>query len=171
MKNKKVVCAVSVFLVIVVIVLSVFGFVWLNLAKVNPYITEEEIVYVPETLPRKFYYDLVWLFFGNDVFEYWVIKPDKDDKAALLEDIQNGNWSNYNNQYEEMLCNLNYYSGGFSEAIIAEQLNTESTYICFYDDVKGEVVETIDGSLPTSHWIIFIYDSVENIYYCIHQSY
>ena len=63
MKNKKVVCAVSVFLVIVVIVLSVFGFVWLNLAKVNPYITEEEIVYVPETLPRKFYYDLVWLFF------------------------------------------------------------------------------------------------------------
>lgn len=169
MNKKKV--AISLFLVIVVIFLSVFGFVWFKLSKVNPYITDKQIVYVPETIPRKFHYDLVWLFFGNDVFEYWVIKPDKDDKAALLEDIQNGNWSAFNAQYNDVLCSFNYYGNEYTKPVISEPLSNKGTYICYYDEVEETVVKQIDSLNLTSHWIVFIYDSVENIYYCIHQSY
>lgn len=172
MKNKIVVKrAVSAFLIIVVIVSSAFGFVWFKLSKVNPYITDKQIVFVPETLPHKFHYDLVWLFFGNDVFEYWVIKPDKDDKAALLEDVQNGNWSSFNEQSNDVLRSFNYYGNEYTKPVINQQLNSQGTYICYYDEVKEEVVKQIDISILTSHWIIFIYDSVENVYYCIHQSY
>ncbi len=169
-KRKVIICAVSLFLVSIVVLLSALGFIWCKISKVNPYITDKQIVYVPESVPRKFHYDLVGFFFGNDGFEYWVIKPNKADKEALLEDVQNGNWSDFNGQYNDILFGLNYYGNEFTKPVISKQLNSEGTYICYYDDVKEEVVNEFDSSFITSQWIIFIYDSEANIYYCIHQS-
>lgn len=169
-KRKVIICVISLFLVGIVFFLSSFGFVWCKISKVNPYITDKQIVYVPETIPYRFHYDLVGFFFGNDGFEYWVIKPNKADKEALLEDVQNGNWSGFNEQYDKILCNFNYYGNEFTKPVISKQLNSEGTYICYYDDVKEEVVNEFDGSYLTSQWMIFIYDSKANIYYCIHQS-
>ena len=170
MKTKKnIIIILSALLIRLLIVGLIFNSFWIKIGSVNPYVVEKNIVYVPEKTPRRFHYDLVGVFFGNDHFEYWVIKPDKSDREALLADIEDGNWSKFNSQYDSVLYYYNYYGDEFTKPVISKPLNSESTYICYYDDVSEKIYD-FDESFLTSQWIIYIYDLVENIYYCIHQS-
>lgn len=168
--KKNTIIILSAVLIRLLIVGLIFNSFWIKIGSVNPYVVEKNIVYVPEKTPRRFHYNLVGVFFGNDHFEYWVIKPNKSDREALLEDIEYGNWSNFNSQYDSVLYYYNYYGDEFTKPAISKPLNSESTYICYYDDVNEEIVCDFDESFITSQWIIYIYDSAENIYYCIHQS-
>ncbi len=168
--KKNIIIILSALLVKLLIVGLIFNSIWVKIASVNPYIVEKNIVYVPESTPRRFHYDLVGVFFGNDHFEYWKIKPDKKEQEKLLEDIQNGNWSPMGWEHSDAISGYYYLDDFFDKRTKTDPFSDNATYICIYNDNKDEIITDVYYPAVSSHWMVFIYDSDDNFYYCTNQS-
>ena len=168
--KKNTIIILSALLIRLLIVVLIFNSFWTEIASVNPYVVEKNIVYVPETTPRKFHYDLVGVFFGNEHFEYWKIKPNKDEQEKLLQDIQNGNWSLMSWGEHSSIIVFDYIDGFFDKRTKTDPFSDNATYICVYNDNKDEIITDEYESSLCSHLMVFIYDSDDNFYYCSHVS-
>lgn len=173
--SKKKTASVIAFAIVVKLLIwgIVFSFVYREIACVSEYVSTQGVVYVPESIPVKFYYDPVGVFFGNDVFEYWRIKPDKKEKEKLLDDIKNPQWSKieglgeYSMVFDRLSC---WYDNLFSKSAKTSPFEDNSSYICLYDDCQNKIVCDDYEAYLCPNLYVYIYDSDDNFYYCIHNT-
>ena len=173
-RNKRIIIIIVSALIIRHILLFVpFYKVYTELACVSEYVETQSVVYVPESIPVKFYYDPVGVFFGNDVFEYWRIKPDKKEREKRLKDVSKPQWSKIGcyGEYSMILERLSYFYGNiFSQWAKTSPLEDNCSYICLYDGYQNTVICDDNEAYYCSNIFVYIYDSDDNLYYCIHHT-
>ncbi len=147
--------------------LVLFCGMWLyyTASKVNEYITEKNIVYIPDKMALRFYHN----FGFTDSEDYWILKPSKNDRKKIQEDILADKWSEIEIQH----LNVISYTGLVEEhKPLQRALEGEEKYICVYDNLNNTII-TNDEELcesSTTQWVIFIYNADKGLFCCIYFS-
>ena len=134
-------------------------------SKINNHIIEENVVYIPDKMARRFYHSFGFL----DSQNYWIIKPSNADREKIEKDIEKEKWSKPEIQHFNL---LNYLGLVEEHRPIQKVLEGEEKYICVYDNNKGTILtneENLEVS-NTSNWVIFIYNVDKNLFCCIWSS-
>ena len=126
---------------------------------INEYIAELGVVYVPEKPAIRFYYQM----FSIDTFEYWVFKLSDEEEKIILDEAENGNWSEMNSEHIAKIDCEEY------RKIFGNSYKNHKCYICIYDKTHKEVITDSDYETwqYATKWIIFLYDVDSNRYYCV----
>ncbi len=158
--NKKILkilaLVVSICLVLSFVIRYAFG-------TINEYIAELGIVYVPQKPAIRFYYQI----FSIDIFEYWVFKLSNEEEKIILDEAENGNWSEMNSEH---IAKLEYFDE--YKKIFGNRYKKHKCYICIYDKSHKEIISDSDNEIwqDTTKWIIFLYDVDSNRYYCVFET-
>lgn len=173
-RNKKIIIIIisSLFLKMFLFFIPISK-VYNELACVSEYVITQSEVYVPESTPIKFYYDPVGVFFGNDVFEYWRIKPNRKERGILQEDVNKPQWSKIGDcwEYSMIFERLSYcYDDLFSKWAKSSPMEDNSSYISLYDGCQNMIIYDDNEAYLCSNLFIYIYDTDDNLYYCIHHT-
>lgn len=146
---------VSICLVLSFVIRYAFG-------TINEYIADLGIVYVPQKPAIRFYYQI----FSIDIFEYWVFKLNNEEEKIILDEAENGNWSEMNSEHIAKIDCEEY------RKIFGNSYKKHKCYICIYDKSHKEVITDSDYEIwqDTTKWIIFLYDVDTNRYYCVFET-
>ena len=158
--NKK----ILIILVLVVSICIAFSFVIrFAFGGINEYIPELGIVYVPQKPAIRFHYQIL----TPDIFEYWVFRLTDKEEKAILDGVEKGDWSEMNSHH---INKLEYFDG--YEKIFGDKYKNHKCYICIYDDKENKVITDSKNIIceDTTKWIIFLYDTESNLYYCVHET-
>ena len=156
-RHKKIFCKTVVVLFIVFCLLLKLPFV-----KINPYISEMDIVFVPDSVPLIFNTDVL----TKEINEYWVYRLNKEQQQLITQDISNGNWTKVTlahiNKIKNLECSLFRF----------EFDDSNEKYVCIYDSNTNKIITNSGNEIyiDTTEWIIFLYNTSTKMYYCIHQS-
>ena len=154
---------VIVLVIILSISLSIFShFIKSKFGTISDYISELDVVYTPITYASRFHYAL-----SIDTFEYWVFKLSDSEKQEILKDIKIGNWEKLNSNHIEKLDAFTHYT-----KILGFMYKKHNCYICIYDRNNNVIITNSENwiHLDTTGWIIFLYDTETEKYYCIHET-
>lgn len=161
MKNlRKIIISLLIFAIIIT---SFYFLVRAKFGGINEYIAELDVVYTPQKTATRFYYQLMSI----DTFEYWIFKINNDEKQILLEDIEEGNWSVMTPEHIDKIEYFEHYDKVFGDAY-----KRHECYICIYDKSRNEVITESKNEIwqDTTKWIIFLYDTEYNRYYCVYET-
>lgn len=130
--------------------------------KIDDVVIEADVVFTPERPADRFYYDL----FSIDVFEYWVFKLEDEEKYNVLNEVENGNWS------EMTLFHVGKIKSLYGGRIFKKSFENHKCLICIYDKKSKTVINDSENEIweDTTKWIIFLYDTEDNRYYCIYET-
>lgn len=150
-------------LIALLVVCSVLHFVIrVEFGGISEYISGLGIVYTPKKPANRFYYEL----FSIDTFEYWVFKLDKKESAKVLEDINNGNWSEMSSEHIDKPEYFEHY-----KKIFGNSYKNHRCYICIYDEGWHNIITDSNEDIKyTANLIIFLYDTDTNRYYCVYET-
>ena len=149
--------------VALIVVLSIFSHcIKIKFGTISDYISELNVVYTPTTYANRFHYTL-----SIDTFEYWVFKLSDSEKQEILKDIKTGNWEKLNSNHIEKLDAFTHYT-----KVLGFTYKKHNCYICIYDRNNNIIITNSENwiHLDTTGWIIFLYDTESEKYYCIHET-
>ena len=132
--------------------------------KINPYIVEQSVVYTPTKYPSKFHYDIISI----DEFQYWVFRLNNKEEQIIIQEAESGgNWTKMTGEHADKLDSFDHYI-----KIFGYFYRFHDCYICIYDDQNSEIITDSENLIyhDTTEWIIFLYDTDTNKYYCIFQT-
>lgn len=150
-------------IIIILLVISqlLIGVNILFFGKINPYIVEQSVVYTPSKYPSKFHYDIISI----DEFQYWVFRLNNKEEQIIIQEAESGgNWTKMTGEHVDKLDSFDHYI-----KIFGYLYRFHDCYICIYDDQNGEIITNSENRiyLDTTEWIIFLYDTDTNKYYCV----
>ena len=128
----------------------------------NPYIKELNIVYTP-TKPAYKYYHWNW----TDIYEYYVFKLSNREEEIIIQEAENCNWSELTPYHINELDNYEHY-----DEFLDYSYRYHKCYVCIYDEYDKEIITDSSNNIARDayHWIIFLYDTETNKYYCVFQT-
>ena len=128
----------------------------------NPYIKELNIVYTP-TKPAYKYYHWNW----TDIYEYYVFKLSNREEEIIIQEAENCNWSEMTSLHVNKLDHFESYN-----EFLDCTYRYHKCYICIYDEQNNQIITNSDNDIyhDTTGWIIFLYDTETNKYYCVFQT-
>lgn len=132
--------------------------------NMNSYIEGLNIVYTPTKTASRFHYTIMSI----DIFEYWVFRLNNKEEKIIIQEAENGgNWSKMTDEHVDKLDSFDHYI-----KIFGYFYRYHDCYICIYDDQNGKVITNSDNRiyLNTTEWIIFLYDTDTNKYYCVFET-
>ncbi len=161
--NKKIVICIAICLIFH----SVFWpFVFKTaFGRVDSYITEQVDVYIPDGIADEFKQ-----YLSIDIDGYWIFHLNKKEQNEIKKDIEIKNWRIMN---DTDVIIVEDYTGFGSDNDACKSINNHKCYIYIFDcDNEIELPNNKGYFLGNDcfHWLIFIYDTVSNYYYVIHQS-
>lgn len=129
---------------------------------INSYIQELNIVYTP-TKPAYKYYHWHW----TDIYEYHVFRLSNKEEKIILQEAQNGNWSEMTTEHINKLDSMEHY-----EEFLDAEYKKHKCYICIYDNNNQKIITNsdFDSYYYTISRIVFLYDTETNKYYYVYQS-
>ncbi len=133
--------------------------------RVDSYITELVDIYIPNGIADEFKQ-----YLSIDVDEYWIFELSTKEQNELLEDIEVKNWRVMD---DTDILKLDYYTGFDSDNSIRQSIDNHKCYIYIFDCDNEIELPNDKGYFfgnNCAHWLVFIYDTVSNYYYVIHQS-
>ncbi len=159
--NKK---ALKILAVLLVVHFFIFSALWSYVGGINEYIAQLDIVYTPTKPAFRFYYQIMSI----DTFEYWIFKLNDKEEKKILDEVEEGKWSEVNSQHMGRLEDFEYYG-----KIFGEKYKDHESYICIYDEMRGNIITDSSSAIweETANWIIFLYDTETNLYYCVYETY
>lgn len=132
--------------------------------KINPYITEQNVVYTPTKLPSRFHYTIISI----DEFQYWVFRLNNKEEQIIINEAENGgNWTKMTDEHVDKLDSFDSYI-----KIFGYFYRYHDCYISIYDAQNGEIITNSENLiyLDTTEWIVFLYDTDTNKYCCVFQT-
>lgn len=129
------------------------------LGTLNPYISDLNIVYTP-TKPAYKFYHWHWI----DIYEYYVFRLSNNEEKIIIQEAENGNWSEMTSQHANKLDNYEHYN-----EFLDYSYRYHKCYICIYDEQNNQIVTDSDTNIPPNK-IIFLYDTETNKYYCVFET-
>ena len=151
-------------LVIVIVVIFAFSHLYrVTFGTINEYISDLGIVWSPSSPANRFHYSIISI----DIFEYWVFSLNKSEKEKISNDLKDGNWNKLENNHIDKLDYFSKY-----KTILGNSYKKHDCYICIYDCKNDEVITNSENMIfeDTTKWIVFLYDTKTNKYFCIHQT-
>lgn len=133
--------------------------------RVDSYITEQVDVYIPDGIADEFKQ-----YLSIDIDGYWIFYLNKKEQNEMKKDIEIKNWRIMNDTDVMMVED---YTGFDSDNDICKSINNHKCYIYIFDCDNEIELPNHKGYFfgnDCFHWLIFIYDTVSNYYYVIHQS-
>ena len=150
-----------IIILLVIFMLLSIAFKW-YFGSLNPYISELNIVYTP-TKPAYRFYRWYWI----DIYDYSIFRlTNKEEQNIIQEAESGGNWTKMTDDHIEKLDCMDYGD------ILGYSYKNHDCYICIYDDQNSEIITDSENLIyhDTTEWIIFLYDTNTNKYYCIFQT-
>ena len=138
-------------LIFAIIITSFYFLVRAKFGGINEYIAELDVVYTPQKTATRFYYQLMSI----DTFEYWIFKINNDEKQILLEDIEEGNWYDF----EKNKLKLQEIIDMGNNEIVIQDLNEK---INIMNNLNMDLIDIDKISYYVSHgdfsYLQFIYE-------------
>lgn len=161
-------CLCIIILICLSIVVIAFVSSYITDSWIGSWIREEEIVYIPDRLASDNYH----MYWAIDDVDYWLVKPDENQRKAILEDIDsNIAWNEFEPRHKELLAKYTEFE---QEIELASAINNSNKkYICVYDFFNKQIVtDELDFSkVNTSQWLFFVYDVDANLYHCYYYTF
>ncbi len=152
-----------ILLVFLLVVVFVAGSFFIDSRTVFSYITQKNVVYMPKGLAIAAYHEI-----SIDSYDCWILKPNKQERETLLEEVKTDLWSETEPHHMWLLDRLcsNFGDG----KVVNKLLDDHKTYICVYDAWHEENITNYEDvcSVQTTQWIIYAYDVGDNLYYCFY---
>lgn len=134
--------------------------------KMDSYIIELVDIYIPGGASDEFNREL-----SIDIYDYWIFHLNNKEQDEIKKDIEMNNWRIMNDTDVMIVCDYTNFDVDNND--IYKSINNHKCYIYIFDcDNEIELPNNKGYFLGNdcSHWLIFIYDTVSNYYYVIHQS-
>ncbi len=140
-----------ILLVFLLLVVGVAGLFFINSHTVFPFITQMDVVYMPEKVAIAAYHEI-----SIDSYDCWILKPNKQERETLLEEVKTDLWSKMEPHHSyllERMCSV--FNDG---KVIDELLDGNEKYICVYDVWhEKNITNCVDvGSVQTTQWIFYV---------------
>ena len=147
-----------------VLVISINFGVRVMFGTINENIAELGVVVTPTKPANRFYYQIISI----DTFEYWVFNLNERESEPIIEDIEDGNWTEMTSNHIDKLEYFEYY-----DKIFKDDYKEHKCYICIYDELRGRIITSSENQIweDTTGWIIFLYDMDDSKYYCVYETY
>lgn len=131
------------------------------LGTLNPYISELNIVYTP-TKPAYRFYHWYWI----DIYDYYVFRLSNREEKIIIQEAENGKWSELTSKHVDKLDSVD------CDEVWGYLYRYHKCYICIYDEQNNQIITDSDNEIyhDTTDWIIFLYDTETNKYYCVFQT-
>lgn len=128
----------------------------------NPYISELNIVYTP-TKPAYKFYRWYWI----DIYDYSVFRLSNREEKIIIQEAEDGKWSELTPYHINKLDHYDY-----CDEFLDYSYRYHKCYICIYDEQNNKIITDSDNEIyhDTIGWIIFLYDTETNKYYCVFQT-
>ena len=152
------------FLIILVSLCLMFSFITrFAFGRINEYISELGVVYTPQKTAIRFHYQILSI----DTFEYWVFILSDNEEKIILDEVENGNWSEMNFNHIDKLEYFDEY-----KKIFGNSYKKHKCYISIYDIKQNEYITDSENEIwqDTTKWLIFLYDTETKKYYCVHET-
>ena len=163
LKKLKNINSVNKKLIIIIVILIIIESIAFKqyFGNINPYISELNIVYTPNKPAYKFHY---WHWI--DVYEYYVFRLSDKEEKIIIQEAENGNWSEMTLNHIDRIDSMDY--GEFLDF----SYRYHKCYVCIYDIQHDEIITDSENYIPydTTQWVIFLYDTLANKYYCVFQT-
>ena len=157
--------AIIIVLAVVLSAAIITGAVYIiNMTEnIDDYIIEKADVFVPAKKSVRHKYDA----FRIDIFEYWEVSINEEERQTLDEEINDGKWVNINYDIINKFNELDYQN------TFDIDFNKSDYYVCVYNYKTGENITDDIDLIPgqCSHWVALIFDANGNRYYCINESF
>ena len=147
-----------IIIIVALILIETIGFRCYS-GTLNPYIKELNIIYTP-TKPAYKYYHWHW----TDIYEYYVFKLSNKEEKILLQEAEEGKWSELPPYH---INELDYYE--HYDEFLDYSYRYHKCFICIYDEQNNQIVTDSDNDMPPNR-IIFLYDTETNKYYCVFET-
>ena len=103
----------------------------------------------------------------TDIYEYYVFKLSNREEEIIIQEAENCNWSEMTSLHVNKLEHFESYN-----AFLDCTYRHHKCYICIYDEQNNQIITNSDNDIyhDTTGWIIFLYDTETNKYYCVFQT-
>jgi len=163
LKKLKSINSVNKKLIIIIVILIIVESIAFKqyFGNINPYISELNIVYTPNKPAYKFH-RWHWI----DVYEYYVFRLSEKEEKIIIQEAENGKWSEMTLNHIDRIDSMDY--GEFLDF----SFRYHKCYVCIYDIQHDEFITDSKNYIPydTTQWIIFLYDTLANKYYCVFET-
>lgn len=153
--NKKL---IIILVILILVEVTAFRYYF---GTLNPYISDLNIVYTP-TKPAYRFHRWYWI----DIYDYSVFRLSNREEKIIIQEAENGKWSEMTEQHIYKLDYMDY------DEFLDYSYRYHKCYICIYDIQHDVIITNYENDIPyaTTQWIIFLYDTQTNKYYCVFQT-
>ena len=132
-----------------------------SFGPLNPYISDMNIVYTP-TKPAYRFHRWYWI----DIYDYSVFRLSNREEKIILKEAENGKWSEMTLNHIDKIDSMEY------REFLDFSYRYHKCYVCIYDIQHDEIITDSENYIPydTTQWVIFLYDTLANKYYCVFQT-